>query len=143
MSNMESMVRFRSPGDLPEITLREGAGEPLMLLHDVTGSAEMWRRVIPLLSPHHDVIAPTALGHRGGAVPSTRPTTIQHVVDDTERLIDRLGFGRVHLAGNSLGGWVALELARRGRALSVCALSPAGAWGASGQDREESRKKLR
>jgi pimeloyl-ACP methyl ester carboxylesterase len=32
----------------------------------------------------------------------------------------------VHLAGNSLGGWIALELARRGRAGSVAALGPAG-----------------
>jgi pimeloyl-ACP methyl ester carboxylesterase len=50
------------------------------------------------------------------------------VVDDVERLLDRLGLARAHCAGNSMGGWVALELARRGRALSVCALSPAGMW---------------
>lgn len=109
-------------------TLRAGSGEPLLLLHGVTGSSKMWRRVMPLLSPHHDVIAPTALGHRGGAPVNRRPTQIQHVVDDAERSIDALGFDRVHLAGNSMGGWVALELARRNRALSVCALSPAGVW---------------
>jgi pimeloyl-ACP methyl ester carboxylesterase len=109
-------------------TLRAGRGEPLLLLHGVTGSATMWRRVVPLLSPHHDVIAPTALGHRGGAAVRLRPTQVQHIVDDAERSIDELGFDRVHLAGNSMGGWVALELARRDRALSVCALSPAGVW---------------
>lgn len=108
--------------------LRAGRGEPLVLLHGVTGSSTMWRRVVPLLSPHHDVIAPTALGHRGGAPVRLRPTQLQHVVDDAERSIDELGFDRVHLAGNSMGGWVALELARRERALSVCALSPAGVW---------------
>jgi pimeloyl-ACP methyl ester carboxylesterase len=120
-------------------TLRSGRGEPLVLLHGVTGSATMWRRVMPLLSPHHDVIAPTALGHRGGAPVSLRPTQIQHVVDDAERSIDALGFDRVHLAGNSMGGWVALELARRDRALSVCALSPAGAWVEHGGHRAASK----
>ena len=36
------------------------------------------------------------------------------------------GFDSAHLAGNSLGGWIALELARRGRARTVTAISPAG-----------------
>jgi pimeloyl-ACP methyl ester carboxylesterase len=89
----------------------------------------MWRRVVPLLAPHHDAIAVTALGHRGGrAAPVARPVTIAHMVDDAERSLDELRIERAHFAGNSLGGWMALELARRGRALSVCALSPAGFW---------------
>jgi pimeloyl-ACP methyl ester carboxylesterase len=62
---------------------------------------------------------------------------IEHLVDDAERLLDRLAIPRGHLAGHSMGGWVALELARRNRALSVCALSPAGCWrpGAAGKER--------
>jgi pimeloyl-ACP methyl ester carboxylesterase len=112
----------------PPGTLRAGAGEPLVLLHGVTGSAHMWKRVLPLLAPHYDTIALTALGHCGGREPASRPTRVQDVIDDAERSLDELGLARVHLAGNSLGGWVALELARRGRARSVCALSPAGVW---------------
>jgi pimeloyl-ACP methyl ester carboxylesterase len=69
------------------------------------------------------------LGHNGGQLASRRPASIEHLVDDLERLLEELGIAKAHLAGNSLGGWVALELARRGRALTVCALSPAGAWG--------------
>ncbi len=38
----------------------------------------------------------------------------------------RAGFDRAHIAGNSLGGWIALELARRGRAETVTAISPGG-----------------
>jgi pimeloyl-ACP methyl ester carboxylesterase len=98
--------------------IRAGRGEPLLLLHGVTGSARMWKHVVPLLAPHHDVIAPTALGHRGGKRAERRPVRVTDVVDDVERCIDEYGFDRVHLAGNSLGGWVALELARRGRGLS-------------------------
>jgi pimeloyl-ACP methyl ester carboxylesterase len=118
-----------------------GTGQPLVLLHGVTGSANIWRRLLPLLAPFRDVIAPTAVGHRGGASAPQHPVRIQDVVDDAERFLDRLQLDRVHLAGNSMGGWVALELARRGRALSVCALSPAGAWTAN--DRKRASAMLR
>jgi pimeloyl-ACP methyl ester carboxylesterase len=118
-----------------------GVGQPLVLLHGVTGSANIWRRVMPLLAPFRDVIAPTAIGHRGGPRRAEETLRIRHVVDDTERCLDRLGLDRVHLAGNSMGGWVALELARRGRALSVCALSPAGAW--TPEDRSRASNTLR
>jgi pimeloyl-ACP methyl ester carboxylesterase len=108
--------------------IRQGEGSPLVLFHGILGSARMWGRVVPLLASTHDTIAPTALGHRGGTCASVQPARIAHVVDDAERLLDHLGLATAHLAGNSMGGWVALELARRGRALSVCAFSPAGCW---------------
>jgi pimeloyl-ACP methyl ester carboxylesterase len=117
--------------------LRCGEGPPLVLFHGILGSESVWRHVAPLLAPHHDTIAPNALGHRGGPPVQVRPARITHVVDDAERMLDRLGIQRAHLAGNSMGGWVSLELARRGRALSVCALSPAGCWkpGLASKDR--------
>ncbi len=114
--------------------IREGSGEPLVLFHGVTSSGQVWRDVVPLLADHHEVIAPTALGHHGGRVPTRRPVGIADIVDDAERRLDELGIDRAHLAGNSMGGWMALELARRGRARSVCALSPAGMWEAGGED---------
>jgi pimeloyl-ACP methyl ester carboxylesterase len=100
----------------------------LLLLHGLISSSACWRRVVPLLAPHHTVVAPTCLGHRGGATPTLHPVRVEHLVDDVERCMDALQLARAHVAGNSLGGWVALELSRRGRALSVCALSPAGVW---------------
>jgi pimeloyl-ACP methyl ester carboxylesterase len=108
--------------------IRQGAGEPLVLLHGVTMTERVWREVVPPLARGYDVVAPTALGHRGGPVSARPPVSIGEVIDDAERLLDELGFERAHLVGNSMGGWSALELARRGRALSVCALSPAGMW---------------
>lgn len=122
--------------------IRAGAGEPVVLLHGVTGSATMWRAVIPLLEPHYDTIALTALGHRGGR-PGSAGATVQDLVDDAERSLDDLGLDRPHLAGNSLGGWMAIELARRGRAASVCALSPAGCWDVSAGEHLAGAAKLR
>ncbi|WP_301800122.1 alpha/beta fold hydrolase [Nocardioides sp. ChNu-153] len=104
------------------------ARSPLVLLHGVTMSGLAWREVVPLLAEHHDVRTPTTMGHRGGRVPSRVPVTITDLVDDCERWLDQEGLDAPHLAGNSLGGWMALELARRGRAASVCAISPGGFW---------------
>jgi pimeloyl-ACP methyl ester carboxylesterase len=57
-----------------------------------------------------------------------RPVTMWDVIDESERYLDERGLERPHLAGHSMGGFVALELARRGRAASVCVFSPGGLW---------------
>lgn len=100
----------------------------LVLLHGVTMSAAAWRDVTPLLDADFEVHAPTAAGHRGGPAARSRPATIADTVDAAESYLDESGLDRPHIAGNSMGGWMAVELARRGRAASVCALSPAGFW---------------
>jgi pimeloyl-ACP methyl ester carboxylesterase len=117
--------------------------EPVVLLHGLTMSGRVWHRVRPLLAADFEVITPTALGHSGGrpAAPG-RATLIADVVDDAERTLDELGLDTAHLAGNSMGGWVALELARRGRARSVCALSPAGTWDAASREHQRTRAVL-
>lgn len=122
--------------------IRMGRGEPLVLLHGVTGSERMWRHVVPLTAPHHDTIALTLLGHRGGAA-APAGAGVRAVIDDAERMLDELGLERPHLVGNSLGGWVALELARRGRARSVVALSPAGFWDPREGDHQYGAERLR
>lgn len=103
------------------------AKPPLLLLHGVTMSASAWDEVAPLLADDFDLIVPTAAGHRGGSA-LVGAATIAQLVDVTEKLLDERELSTVHIAGNSMGGWMAIELARRGRARSVCALSPAGFW---------------
>jgi pimeloyl-ACP methyl ester carboxylesterase len=110
--------------------LRQGEGEPLVLLHGVALAEGIWGELIPLLAPDYDAVALTAIGHNGGQDAASQPVRVAELVDGVEHSLDELGFQTAHLAGNSLGGWIALELARRGRARSVCALSPAGAWAA-------------
>lgn len=106
---------------------RGGSGEPLLLLHGITVTWRTWKPVLPLLEQHHDVIAPTLLGHSGAApLAEDVPVSLGALVDGVEAELDSLGLDRVHVAGNSLGGWISLELARRGRARSVTVFSPAG-----------------
>lgn len=119
--------------------LRLGSGEPLVLLHGVMGSERMWRDVAPLLAADYEVIALTALGHAGGPPALQRPAGYRDVLDAAERQLGELSLDRAHLVGNSMGGWIALDLARRGRALSVCAISPAGMWSPGGASRSRAR----
>lgn len=113
----------------PAASYRGGAGPPLVLLHGAAATWRAWRPVLAGLEAHHEVFAPTLAGHCGGPPLECPPEqVVVRIVDDAERALDEAGIDTAHLVGNSLGGWVALELARRGRARSVVALSPAGAW---------------
>ncbi len=116
--------------------------QPLLLLHGLMMSAGVWADVIPLLADRHDVMAPTALGHRGGPK-LTGKATVAALTDEMERLLDARGLDRIHIAGNSMGGWMAIELARRGRALTVCAFSPAGLWTHGTSDETRASDKVR
>lgn len=108
---------------------RGGSGPPLVCLHGFTDSWRSWELVLPALERHHDVLAPTLAGHAGGP-PLPDPLTDTSLVEAVEAAMDEAGFARAHIAGNSLGGYLALQLAQRGRAESVVAFAPAGGWAA-------------
>jgi pimeloyl-ACP methyl ester carboxylesterase len=101
---------------LPHGILEQGSGVPIVLFHRILGTPRMWSEVLPLLASYGHAIALPALGHIGARSSERRPARIEHVVDDAERSLDALNIDRAHLVGNSMGGWVALELSRRGRA---------------------------
>ena len=106
---------------------RGGSGPPLVCLHGFTDTWRTWELVLTALERRHDVLAPTLLGHAGGP-PIEGEFTEPMIADAVERAMDAAGFETAHVAGNSLGGYVALQLAARGRAESVVALAPAGGW---------------
>jgi pimeloyl-ACP methyl ester carboxylesterase len=106
---------------------RGGAGPPMVCLHGFTDTWRTWELVLPALERRHDVLAPTLAGHAGGPPVEGRPTAAT-LADGVERAMDAAGFATAHLVGNSLGGYVALQVAARGRAETVVALAPAGGW---------------
>jgi pimeloyl-ACP methyl ester carboxylesterase len=116
-------------GEITPALYRAGAGEPLLLLHGFTVSWPNWRPVLGELAARYEVIAPTLAGHDGGPpYPISAPLTLAAATDDFEGRLDELGVDTAHIVGNSMGGALALELAKRGRARSVVALAPAGGW---------------
>jgi pimeloyl-ACP methyl ester carboxylesterase len=108
---------------------RGGAGEPLVLVHGIGLSLRTWNPVWAPLERSHSVLAVDLPGFgESPPLPPETPPTISNLADALERELDAEGLEAPHITGNSLGGWLALELGRRGRARSVVAISPAGMW---------------
>src|SRR5947209_3467329 len=107
-----------------------GSGEPVLLLHGFLMSQTVWEPVAPRLAGtgRYEVFAPTMAGHNGGPYAGTWLLSTSVLADHLERQLDELGWETAHMVGNSLGGWVAFELERRGRARSVTGIGAAGGW---------------
>ncbi|MEU3146127.1 MULTISPECIES: alpha/beta fold hydrolase [unclassified Streptomyces] len=108
---------------------RVGRGEPLLLLHGIGHHRQAWDPVVDILAAEREVIAVDLPGF--GASPAL-PGGLTHGLPTMNAalaaLCEKLGLDRPHVAGNSLGGLLALELGRQKRVRSVTALSPAGFW---------------
>jgi pimeloyl-ACP methyl ester carboxylesterase len=103
--------------------------DPLVLIHGFANTWRAWEPVLPALVERREVLAPTLSGHLGGEpLRDGVAATVAALTDGVERAMDGAGFDTADVCGSSLGGWVALDLARRGRARSVVCIAPAGGW---------------
>jgi pimeloyl-ACP methyl ester carboxylesterase len=108
---------------------RRGDGEPLVLIHPLGADRHVWAPVMDALAEHRDVIAIDLPGFgESPALNGDGPPDPPALAAAVEVFLDELGLDAPHFAGNSLGGWVALELALGGWARSVTAIAPAGLW---------------
>ena len=108
---------------------RVGSGAPLVLLHGVTHRRQAWAPVVDLLARHRELILIDLPGHgESGPLAHDGRTALAQTLDMLIHLFDELGIPKPHIAGNSLGGRLALELAALNAVRSVTALSPAGFW---------------
>jgi pimeloyl-ACP methyl ester carboxylesterase len=108
---------------------RSGTGAPLVLLPGIGLSRQSWDPVVPALARHFDVIAVDLPGFGdSGPVPAETEPLPAALAAAVAGLLGELGITVPHVAGNSLGGWVALELAAIRPVASLTLLSPAGLW---------------
>ena len=105
--------------------VRRGSGPPLVLIHGIGSQWQMWRPVLDRLSREREVVAVDLPGFGESAALEAEPT-VEALADAVAEFLDGIGLPGAHAAGNSLGGGVALAMARAGTARSACVLSPAG-----------------
>ncbi|MFI9612585.1 alpha/beta fold hydrolase [Streptomyces sp. NPDC052023] len=131
---MSSTVSFtvptpHGPRSMSLAYTRVGTGEPLVLLHGIGHHRQVWDPVIPVLAVERDVISVDLPGcGESPALPDGLAHDLPTMTAVLAALCEALGLERPHVAGNSLGGLLALQLGRDNLVRSVTALSPAGFW---------------
>ena len=106
---------------------RVGEGPPLLLVHGLGATRAIWRPQVDDLARERDVIAVDMPGF-GESPVLDRPPTAWAMGEAIAAMCAEIGVERPHVAGNSLGGWVAVEMAKADAAASLCLISPAGLW---------------
>jgi pimeloyl-ACP methyl ester carboxylesterase len=108
---------------------RHGDGEPLVLVHGLTHRRQAWYPVLDELAAEREVILVDLPGHGQSPPLVTEGRPVEEVLrEQFKAFLDEQGLDRPHVAGNSLGGLIALGAGAEGDARSVTALSPAGFW---------------
>jgi pimeloyl-ACP methyl ester carboxylesterase len=105
--------------------VRRGSGPPLVLIHGIGSQWQMWRPVLDRVGRERELVAVDLPGF-GDSPPLPGRPTVEALADAVAECLEELGIRDAHIAGNSLGGGVALAMARAGTARSACVLSPAG-----------------
>jgi pimeloyl-ACP methyl ester carboxylesterase len=104
---------------------RGGSGEPLVLIHGIGSCWQVWEEMLPQLEERFDVLALSLPGFGKSPAVAGEPT-VPALRDAVGQAMDEAGFESAHLAGWSLGGWIAAELAALGRGRSLTNFAPAG-----------------
>ena len=133
----KSPAKRRPRKDYPKLAFdRTGSGPPMILLHGLGSNRRVWDPIVPALSRHFKVVAIDLPGFGESPMPDDGDVSIEAQARAVEKTMERLRIKRAHFVGNSMGGRLALELARRRKAFSVVAISPHGAFNESEGRRE-------
>ena len=107
-----------------------GGGEPLLLIHGMGSASSAWKLITPTLAKNFKVISIDLPGHGGSSYDRNQAMDPHSLALLVYAELDKRGYEKVHLVGNSLGGWIALDFASTfpNNVLSVTAIAPAGLW---------------
>ena len=107
-----------------------GGGEPLLLIHGMGSASSAWKLITPILAKNFKVISIDLPGHGGSSYIPSQPMDPHSLAVVIHNQMQERGYEKVHLVGNSLGGWIALDFASTfpNNVLSVTAIAPAGLW---------------
>ena len=107
-----------------------GTGEPLVLIHGMGSAATAWKPIIGDLKNKFKVVTVDLPGHGRTAFSPVQPMDPTSLAQLVIKNLNSLGIDKFHLVGNSLGGWICLEIAASNPEIvkSITALAPAGLW---------------
>lgn len=107
-----------------------GTGEPLVLIHGMGSAATAWKPIIGDLKNKFKVVTVDLPGHGRTAFSPVQPMDPTSLAQLVMKNLNSLGIDKFHLVGNSLGGWICLEIAASNPEIvkSITALAPAGLW---------------
>jgi pimeloyl-ACP methyl ester carboxylesterase len=105
----------------------QGDGPPLVLLHGTGSRRGVWDPVLGALARERRTYAVDLPGFGDSPAENFEPGPREYVAR-LARWFAEQGLERPHVAGNSMGGGIGLELARAGLVASVTAISPVGFW---------------
>lgn len=107
--------------------VRRGSGSPLLLVHGLGAGWRSWTPILDELARHREVIAVDLPGF-GETPPLSGDVSIATLADSVADFIREQGLEGVSTVGQSMGGRIVLELARRGVGGDSVALDPGGFW---------------
>jgi pimeloyl-ACP methyl ester carboxylesterase len=88
-----------------------GDGPPQLLVHGLGGAATNWLEVLPALARRGPVLAPDLPGFGRTRPPRSQASDVRSNARFLRALLDRVGYGRVVVHGNSMGGLLSVLLA--------------------------------
>jgi len=114
----------------PIATAQAGSGPALLAVHGLGGTKASFLPTLALMSGTHRVVALDLPGFGDSVKPLRAPYDARYFAGVLTDVLDALQVDRAHVAGNSMGGRIALELAltERRRVDRLVLLSPAMAW---------------
>lgn len=113
-------------------TIRSNASatDTLLLIHGMGSASNAWQPIIEDLESFFTVVTVDLPGHGFTPMNEMQPMDPRSLSESVFETMNSLGFAKYHVVGNSLGGWIALEMAAMNpdSIASVTALAPAGLW---------------
>ena len=105
-----------------------GRGQPLLLLHGFGADKTNWLMIAPYLVGKYQLIIPDLPGFGESPFLTDKTYSVAEQIDSLASFVKKLGLNEVHLAGNSMGGYLAAKLAEdlEGAVESLWLLAPAG-----------------
>ena len=94
---------------------RMGEGPPLLLIHGTGAATHSWRDLMPLLSPHFDVIAPDLPGHGFTPSPASHRLSLPGMAIDLGRLLAAIGVQPEIAVGHSAGAAIMARMCLDGK----------------------------